>query len=104
MTNTKPRPLDLVDPAYFYYIAHILLHSGNVEMCLKVIEDGLTKHGSKRLKSEMLELQAIAFAAMNRPPELVRQTFKEAELADERTQLVSTIPGYAGNHECSNLE
>jgi len=67
----------------FYYIAHYLLHSQNFETCMKVIEDGLQKQGSKQLKSEMLEFKAIAFAAMNRPPELVRQTFKEATLVDQ---------------------
>src|SRR5208282_1354995 len=72
----------------FYYVAHFLLLSGDFETCLKVIEDGLRKPGSKRLKSEMLEFKAIAFAAMSRPPELVRQTFEEAELVDETNERI----------------
>jgi tetratricopeptide (TPR) repeat protein len=72
----------------FYYVAHFLLRSGNFDACLKVIEDGLQKPGSKRLKSDMLEFKAIAFAATGRSPDLVRQTFKEAEEVDVTNKRV----------------
>lgn len=38
----------------------------------------------------MLEFKAIAFAAMSRPPELVRQTFIEAEFIDKTNKRVLT--------------
>jgi tetratricopeptide (TPR) repeat protein len=79
----------------FYFIAHFLLHSEKFDDCLNVVDNGLQKHGSQRLKSEMLEFKAIALAATNRPPELVRKTFKEAELVDETNERVlSNLANY----------
>ena len=84
---------DLAIP--FFFMSHFWLQKGQFRQTIKYVDAGLNKVGSKRLKSEMLELKAIALAGMFEPSERVISTFMEAQDVDRTNKrAISNLKVY----------
>lgn len=66
----------------YHHLAHYFLQAQQFNECIKAVNDGLSRAGTDRLKSEMLEFRAIALAGVGARPEVVRAAFQQAERCD----------------------
>jgi tetratricopeptide (TPR) repeat protein len=73
----------------FYYMGHYLLRRGLFEYAIRCFDEGLKGKGGVRLKSEMVELKAIALAGFGAGESEIVENFQWAERIDATNQRIA---------------